>query len=116
MIPALTYAFYALCVAYTLWAVVTTVRGVPAGKWLILSTGALEVLLVVQGVLALVLWGRHDGTDALLFFGYLLTAVVLVPLAGAWAWAELSRWGPAVLAAAGITVFVMIERMDQIWV
>ena len=47
--------------------------------------------------------------------GRVLTAILVVGLAGFWAFAELSRWGPGVLAAGGLTVIVMIERMDQIW-
>lgn len=115
MFIALTYVLYACCAIITGWALVLAIRNVPAGTGLLGATVGLLALLVVQLVASIVLWGRADGTDPLLFFGYLFTALLLVPLAGFWAYAELSRWGPAVLAAAAVTVFVMIERMDQIW-
>ena len=116
MLPFLTYTFFALCVVLAGWALVLTLRNRPAGPWILLATALLLVLLLVQGVVGIVMWGSSGNTDGILFFGYLLTAIVLLPLAGFWAYADLSRWGPAVLAAAAVTVFVMIERMDQIWV
>ncbi|GAA4284850.1 hypothetical protein GCM10022261_23810 [Brevibacterium daeguense] len=115
MFTALTIVFYVYCAVLTIWALVLTFRNTPAGKGVLGATAGLLVLLLVQLVVSIVMWGQSRDTDPLLFFGYLFTALVLVPLAGFWAYAELSRWGPAVLAAAGVTVFVMIERMDQIW-
>jgi len=115
VLTALTYLLFAYSAVLTVWALVLTIRNTAAGKGLLGATGGLLVLLVVQLVVSIALWGRADGTDPLLFFGYLFTALLLVPLAGFWAFAELSRWGPAVVAAAAVTVFVMIERMDQIW-
>jgi membrane protein DedA with SNARE-associated domain len=79
------------------------------------GTAVLLVMLLVQMVVSIVVWGQSPETDGILFFGYLITALLVVPLAGAWAYAELTRWGPAVLAAAAATVAVMVVRMDQIW-
>lgn len=115
MLTALTFVLFAYSAVLTVWGLVLAIRNTAAGPWLLAATAGMLALLVVQLIVSIVLWGRSADTDPLLFFGYLLTAMLLVPLAGFWAFAELSRWGPAVVAAAGITVFVMIERMDQIW-
>jgi hypothetical protein len=115
VLTLLTYTLYALCGVLTVWAGVQAIRDKPANMALIVFTGVLLLGLLVQLVLGIVLWPQAGGTDALLFFGYVLTAIVLVPLAGGWAFIELTRWGPLVLALTGLTVIVMIVRMDQIW-
>ncbi|REE94868.1 hypothetical protein [Thermomonospora umbrina] len=78
--------------------------------------GVLEVLLLVQAVLGLVKVGGDEGpADGATFVGYLL-GVLLIPPAGAgWGVLERSRWGPAVIVVAGLSVAVMIVRMGQIW-
>lgn len=115
VIPELTYALIGYSVLLAVVSLILALRNRAAGRWTLIGTALLLVLLLVQMVVSIVLWGQSPETDGILFFGYLLTALLLVPLAGAWAYAELTRWGPAVLAAAGATVAVMLERMDQIW-
>ena len=115
MTPILTYALYALAGVLAVWAGAVAARNRPAGPALIVFSGVIELALIAQLVVGIVMWGQSAGTDPLLFFGYVVTALVLVPLAAGWAFIELTRWGPAVLACAGLTVIVMIVRMDQIW-
>jgi hypothetical protein len=43
--------------------------------------------------------------------GYLLGIVVVLPLAGAWALAERTRWSGVVVAVGGFTVAVMTARL-----
>ncbi|MYM20210.1 hypothetical protein GSY69_09580 [Brevibacterium sp. 5221] len=115
MFPVLTLLEYAAAVILTLWGALGAIRNRPAGRGLLGFAAFVLLLLLVQLVVGIAAFGGHSGTDPLLFFGYVATAIVLMPLAGVWAFAELSRWGPLVLMAAGITVFVMVVRMDQIW-
>ena len=96
-------------------SLILALRNRAAGRVTLVGTAVLLVLLLVQMVVSIVVWGQSPETDGILFFGYLITALLVVPLAGAWAYAELTRWGPAVLAAAAATVAVMVVRMDQIW-
>src|SRR5699024_10367128 len=96
-------------------SLILALRNRAAGRVTLVGTAVLLVLLLVQVVVSIVVWGQSPETDGILFFGYLITALLVVPLAGAWAYAELTRWGPAVLAAAAATVAVMVVRMDQIW-
>jgi hypothetical protein len=49
------------------------------------------------------------------FWGYVITALLIPPIAFWWAVTDKTRWSNVVLAAAGITVFVMLYRMEQIW-
>ncbi|MCG7304552.1 hypothetical protein HMPREF3160_07475 [Arthrobacter sp. HMSC06H05] len=94
----------------------TVIRTFPADSS-ILSLALVELYLVVYGIQAAV---RHAGSAPLLgagweFWGYLATALLLVPLAAWWAIGDKSRWSNTVMAAAGFTVLVMLVRMQQVW-
>ena len=106
---------YAATGILTLWSIVETIRNRPAGKALLGGAALLLLLLIVQLIVSIATFGSTHDVDPLLYFGYIITAIMVMALAGFWAFAELSRWGPGVLAAAGLTVIVMIERLDQIW-
>ena len=115
MIPELTYFLIGYSLLLAAVSLILALRNRAAGRWTLVGAGLLLAMLLIQTVVSIIMWGQSPSTDGILFFGYLLTALLLVPLAGAWAYAELTRWGPAVLAAAGATVAVMLERMNQIW-
>jgi len=84
---------------------------------LLIAVGVLEVLvLVLVGLVVAKLadGGRPAGGLATLT-GYLI-AMPIVPVAAAvWGLLERSRWGPAVIAVAGLVVAVLIVRLHQIW-
>lgn len=115
MIQELTVVLIGFSLLLAAVSLVLTLRNRAAGRWTLIGAGLLLLLLIVQLVVSIASWGQSGETDGILFFGYLLTALLVVPLTGAWAYAELTRWGPAVLAAGAATVAVMIVRMDQIW-
>lgn len=74
-----------------------------------------EVLLVVQAVLALAAMDADTPADTPTFLGY-LSGVVLIPVAGVlWARTEVSRWAGTVLAVAGASVGVMVWRLLELW-
>ena len=110
-----TIVLYAVSAVLVIWSVVETIRNRPAGPLLLGVSALLLLLLIVQLVISIATFGSTHDVDPLLYFGYVITAVLVIALAGFWAFAELSRWGPGVLAAAGLTVLIMIERLDQIW-
>lgn len=102
--------------AVGVWALVSALRNRQASPALIIASGVLLAALLVQLVLSIIAVAiGGSASDPVLFFGYLITAVVLVPLAGFWAFAELSRWGPIVLVAAALTVIIMEVRVEQLW-
>ena len=78
----------------------------------VIELGAL-VLLVVAAVQV---GGAHlSGTGTLTLFGYLLTALVVMPLGFGWSLAERSRGATAVLAVAGVTEAFVVLRALQVW-
>jgi hypothetical protein len=86
------------------------------GLGLLVALGVLEILLLVlvgMIVARLASGGRPAGMVMLI--GYLI-AMPLVPLAaGFWGALERSRWGPAVIAVAGLAAAVLMVRLHEIW-
>lgn len=73
---------------------------------------ALAVQLVVAGVVTL---AGHVLADAATFWGYLVVALVVLPLASVWALVERTRWSSVVLLVGCLTVVVMEVRVVQLW-
>jgi hypothetical protein len=79
---------------------------------------ALEVLALVQAVIAVVLLvvspGRSAGAVAEIV-GYLIALLVVLPIGAALAYGERNRYGSVVLAIAGVTYAVLVLRTTQVW-
>ena len=82
------------------------------------ATLLVELLLVAQLVVAIVapLVGNPPRGSLPEFYIYLVSALLLHPLAGFWALLERNRWATVVLGVVCLAVAVMVYRMDQIWV
>ena len=98
------------------YALLMTALNRRMGLGLLIGLGLLEILLLVLigfVVARLVEGGRPASLPTLL--GYLI-AMPFVPLAaGFWGALERSRWGPAVVAAAGLVAAVLMVRLHEIW-
>lgn len=81
------------------------------------SLALVELLLVVQVVVAIVapLVGNPPTGDLLEYWVYLVSAVLLPIGAVLWALMERSRWSTVILGVAGIAVAIMVWRMYAIW-
>lgn len=82
------------------------------------ATLLVAVLLVAQLVVAIVapFVGNSPTGSALEFYVYLVSAILLPPLAVLWALLErTSRWSTVVLGVACLAIAVMVYRMYQIW-
>jgi predicted membrane channel-forming protein YqfA (hemolysin III family) len=81
------------------------------------ATLLVEVLLIVQLVVALVApaVGNAPTGSILEFYVYLISAILLPLAAGFWALIERSKWSTVVLGVACLSVGVMLYRMLQIW-
>lgn len=82
----------------------------------LIGLAAVEAALLVQATVAMARLFGSDRPDQLAtFVGYLLTAVLIPPLAGLLGWTERTRWGSAIVAAACLVVPVMVVRLQQVW-
>lgn len=81
------------------------------------SAVLVELLLVAQLVVAIVApaVGNPPSGNLLEFYTYLVSAIILVPLASFWALVERTRWSTVVLGVADLAIAVMVYRMYQIW-
>lgn len=88
----------------------------PPGLLHLVGLAATEVLLLVQAVVAMGRMFTGDRPEGMAtFVGYLLTAVLVVPLAALLGSAERSRWGSMIIAVAGVVVAMMTLRLQQVW-
>ena len=98
------------------YALLLTALNRPMGYPLLAALGVLEILLLVQ--VGLIVARLADGgrpASLATLIGY-LCATPLVPVAAAfWGLMERSRWGPAVIAVAGLVAAVLMVRLHQIW-
>jgi hypothetical protein len=105
----------ASCLALAGWAGWFVVRDRAVVLRQLFGGAVVEAVLVVQAVVAGVLQARGHAVDGPLFWGYLLTAALMLPLAAAWAFAERTRWSSVVLCVAALTVAFLQWRLWIIW-
>jgi hypothetical protein len=98
------------------YALLMTALNRRMGIGLLAALGVLEILLLAAvGVIVARLAGGGRPAALATLIGYLI-AVPLVPLAAAfWGALERSRWGPAVIAVAGLVAAVLMVRLHQVW-
>lgn len=103
--------------ALTVLGVVLARRGALPGRLLLGGAVAVEALLLVQAVIAVVGMVRGDGPvgSTLLFVSYLATVVLVLPASVAWSLLERDRWSNAVVAVAGFTLSAMVIRLWDVW-
>ena len=77
----------------------------------------IELLLLAQLVIALIApgLGNHPTGSMPEFYVYLISALLIPPLAVFWALIERTRWSTVVLGVAAFAIAVMVVRMEQIW-
>ncbi len=116
MIEWFSYTQVAVAVAAGLLCVVLGLLGKVPTDLTMGATALVEVLLVVQLVVALVApaFGNTPTGDPLEFWVYLVSAVLLPLAGGFWALIDRTRWSTVVLGAVCLAVAVMVYRMNVI--
>ena len=98
------------------WAAWKTIRHTRVSDAMFYAISAVEigtVLLLVIGVAALASTTRTvEGT---VLVSYLVTLVLIPPIALVWGVAEKSRWGTGVILIGMWTVWIMSFRVLQVW-
>lgn len=116
MVPVLLIVVGALAGALAVWAAVRAARDQPVQGFQIPGIAVVEVALVVQAVaLGVGQAGGHEVPDGVLLWGYLITSLIMLPLAFGWAFVERTRWSSVILAVAAAVVVVLQVRIWQLW-
>jgi hypothetical protein len=97
------------------WAGYRAARGFPVLSDDLLAAGVVELVMLVQVVVVIVLVVQRGASDPVLLWGYLGAGFVLLPFAGAWAFAERTRWSSVILSLAALSLVVVEWRLTQIW-
>jgi len=117
MILWFTLAQVGIAVLAGLVAITAGLIGRRPGDVTVGSLALIELLLIVQIVVAIIspFAGNPPSGSLLEFWTYLVSAA-LVPVAGAaWALIERSRWSTVIIGVAALAVAVMVWRMHIIW-
>ena len=116
MIPVLAYAVVALAAVSGLWGLATAALNRAPGKAQLIYAGLVELVTLVQSVIAFVaLAAGFRPVELVTTIGYLIGVVLLIPLAWLWANTELTRWSGVVLAVAALSVLAMTLRLLLLW-
>ena len=117
MIEWFTYLQLAIAVAGGVLCLALGLAGRKPTDLTMGTTLLVEVLLIVQLVVAIVApFTGNDATGSLLeFYTYLISAILLPLGGGVWALIERSRWSTVILGVVCLSVAVMLYRMLQIW-
>lgn len=118
MIDWLTVVLIAVSIAVGLLCIALGLVGRRPNDLTLGASLLVSLLLVVQLVVAIVspFAGNSPTGSVLEFYVYLVTAIVIPPLAVLWALLERnSRWSTVVLGVASLAITVMVYRMHQIW-
>jgi len=117
MILWFTIAQIAVACAAGLFCLVAGFAGRRPSDWTVGSLAVVELLLVVQVVIAIVapLAGNPPTGDLLEYWVYLVSAVLLPAGGVAWALLERSRWSTVILGVIGLSLAIMLWRMQTIW-
>lgn len=117
MITGLAYAVVALATVSVIWGVVTLIADKPPGRAQLLFAGLVELVTLVQSVVALVMIASgFRPVELATTIGYLIGIVALVPIAWFWANTERTRFSGVVLAVAAFAVLAMTLRLLVLWV
>ena len=116
MITVLAYGVIGLAAVAAVWGIGTAVLDRPPGKAQLLFAAGLELVTVIQSGIALArLLGGFRPAEPATTIGYLIGAVVVIPLAWFWANVERTRYSGLVLAVAAVSVLAMTLRLLVLW-
>jgi hypothetical protein len=105
-----------LCALLLVQLVVLITRDRLPGRATYALLALVEVGLVVELVVGLAMvFDDHRGVSLATYVGYLVGALVILPLAAGWARAERSRSGTGVLLVGVLVLPVLFLRLHDIW-
>jgi hypothetical protein len=106
----------AACLIGAIWTAVLAAIDRRVGNRLLIELAIIEVLILVQLVVAVVevIGGSHPDST-LTFLAYAVGEIVILPVGVFWSQAEKSRSSTLVITVACLGLAVMTVRMLQMW-
>jgi hypothetical protein len=105
-----------LCLIVVVQLVVLIALNRLPGRFTLALLALVEVGLVVELVVGLAMvFDDHRGVSVATYVGYLVGALVILPLAAGWSWSERNRNGTGVLLVGVIVLPVLFIRLHDIW-
>lgn len=102
--------------ALGLWGAWRALRGQPVAFVQLIGAAVAELALVVQAVVALASALTGGGpADPWTFWGYIVTSLVLLPVAAVWAMADRTRSSSVALLVVCLALLAMQLRIYQLW-
>ncbi|RFA20236.1 hypothetical protein [Subtercola boreus] len=117
MIEWFSYVQIAIAVLAGVFCLVVGFTGRTPNDFTLGSTALVEVLLVIQFVVALLspAFGNTASGDVLEFYVYAVSALLLPAAAVFWALIDRTKWSTVILGVACLAIAVMVYRMNAIW-
>ncbi len=117
MIEWFAFAQIAVAVAAGLLCLISGAIGRKPEDLTLGAVAVVELLLIAQLAVTVTapLFGNNPTGSLLEFYVYLVSALLIPPLAVFWALVDRTRWSTVVLAVACLAIAVMVFRMFQIW-
>ena len=116
LIDPLQIALVALCALIVIDLVVLVVRDLTPRNLELNLLVVVEVGLLVQLVLGLLALRDHPGgLNVVVWVGYLVGALVILPAGVIWSAGEKTRAGTSVLIVAVLIIPFLLFRLQQIW-
>jgi hypothetical protein len=117
VIPWFEYVHIAVAIAAGLFCIGMGLGGRKPNDFTLGAVALVELFMIAMLVIALIspAFGNMPTGSGLEFWVYLVSAVLLPPVAAIWALVDRSRWSTVVLGVACLAIAVMVYRMGQIW-
>lgn len=117
MVDALATALIIGMLALAGLSLLMTALNRRVGRLLIGAIAVGEAGQLVQVVWAIVrlAGGDRPAGGMVVFIGYLIGSLIILPIAAVWGVGDRTRWGPGVVAAGFLVMAVLIVRMEQVW-
>ena len=117
MIEWFAYVQIGIAVLAGGFCIVSSLVGQKPNDFTLGVTAVVELLLLAQLVVAIFAPACQNAPvgSGLEFYTYLVTAIILLPVAAFWALIERNRFSTAVLGIANLAIAIMLYRMLHIW-
>lgn len=104
------------CAVSAIVVLVQLIRNIPASNLVDGSLAVVEIVVIAQLIAGLAsLSSAPHSVSKFVYVGYLVGALLVLPIAWVWAMAERSRSGLGVLLVGLFVVAFLVVRMHQIW-